>query len=91
MRVLLPGTPGMGALRHSRLRGYSWVNYPIAIVRRILLLLPEAVMIPFIQLRRTWGRTPEAQSLKPVIVALILGLILLFQVGLVLWVFVKQW
>ncbi len=49
-------------------------------------------MIPFIRLPcRTPGQDARDQSFRPVVIAAVLGLLLLFQVGLVLWVFVKQW
>ncbi len=49
-------------------------------------------MIPFIHLSsRAPGLAPREQSLKPLLIAMILGSLLLFQVGLVLWVYIKQW
>ncbi len=49
-------------------------------------------MIPFIRLPlrspREENKRPE---IRPVLVAIILGLILCFEVGLVLWVFYHQW
>ncbi len=40
---------------------------------------------------RTEGQRAKVQTWKPAIIVTVLGLLLLFQVGLVLWVFVKQW
>ncbi len=49
-------------------------------------------MISFLRLpSRARGEPTKAQIWKPAIIAAVLGLLLLFQVGLVLWVFVKQW
>ncbi len=48
-------------------------------------------MISFIQLPRSAEETEQKPSIKPVVIAAILGLILCFQVGLVLWVYFKQW
>lgn len=40
---------------------------------------------------RTPDQPSRVQTWKPAIIATVLGLLLLFQVALVLWVFVKQW
>ena len=40
---------------------------------------------------RTKEQPSKAQSWKLPIIAAVLGLLLLLQVGLVLWIFVKQW
>ncbi|HTL57281.1 MAG TPA: hypothetical protein VL361_16475 [Candidatus Limnocylindrales bacterium] len=48
-------------------------------------------MISFIQLPyRKPASTQPPQALKPWVLALILGLILCLQIGLVLWVFLRQ-
>jgi hypothetical protein len=49
-------------------------------------------MIPFVQL--PYRKSPELEEkpgIRPLLVAVILGFILCLQVGLVLWVFYKQW
>lgn len=56
------------------------------------LYFKQAFMTPIIQSpSRASGQARKAQSMKPVIIAVVLGLLLLFQVGLVLWIYVQQW
>jgi len=52
----------------------------------------SAPMISFIRLPLRTSESPPAgqREVRPAIVAAILGLILCFQIGLVLWVYLKQ-
>ncbi len=86
------GPPGFG-LRPA-LEDYSnWVGDPITPGASAMLGLPLSggPMIPFLQLPvRKSGALEQRSVVRPVLGALVLTLILLLQIGLVVWMFIQQ-
>ncbi len=67
-----------------------WGKHPIPPERRGGRLIASGSMIPFLELRYRAAHAPHREGLRPFAVALVLALLLCFQVGLVIWITLGQ-